>query len=472
MSPIQLVFMKVLLVNPPYQRTIEAIAQTTVGPPMGLAYLAGAVRHFGHEVEILDANALDLTPLATVERSLAAGAQVIGLTAATPTMHLCGEIGSGIRAGGFDGKLLIGGPHPTALPEATLLDWPAFDLAALGEAEETLVELLDAFAADQPLSGIAGLCIRDGDNLVRTAIRTTPLDLDALAPPARDLLPWQAYVSPDGRSAATVIASRGCPAPCTYCAVPAHFGSRLRRRDPKHIAAEVLELADRLGVAWVNFIDDTFTWNRRWVLDLCSELVALDLHKRVRWLCLTRVDRVDAQMLSTMRRAGCRRIEMGIECASPEGIAALGKGIDEAQVVEAFQIARDEGLETLAFAMVNVPGETLADIDRTGDLLERVDPDYLQLTFCTPYPGTRLYHEALAAGRLRTHDFREFRFLRRAVLDNGVLTESQVFGAHRRLQRRFWLRPKVVGRMLKRMAAQPGGRLATARMALKALSHL
>lgn len=464
--------MAVALVNPPYQRAIEAIAQTTVGPPMGLCYLAGALRAAGIEVSILDANALELSVEQTVAATPWRTAELIGLTATTPTLSLCGAIARGLRAAGFTGTLALGGPHASALPEQTLDGEPALDVVVIGEGEQSLVELVRAQREGRDLLEVPGLAVRVEGVARRSPDRVYSVPIDDLPAPARDLLPLDRYLSPDGNRTMTVIASRGCPAPCTYCAVPRQFGRKLRRRDPEQVADEVRALADDLDVRWVDFIDDTFTWDRKWALALCAALVDRGLHRRVNWLCLTRVDRVDPELLATMAAAGCKRVEMGIECASDQGLATLRKGIDEQQVIDAFRWAHAAGLETLAFAMVNVPGETLADIEATGRLLTRARPDYLQLTYCTPYPGTPLYVQSLAQGRLRTRDFDRFRFLRDVVLDNGVLREDEVRRAHRRLQRAFWLRPRVAWKMGRRLLTESGSRLATLRMAGKALRHL
>lgn len=473
--------MRVILINPAYQADIEGIAQTTLAPPMGLLYLAGAAERAGHHVQIVDANAYRWSVPEAVQRCAWRSADAIGITATTPTIDRAIKTAQLLREAGFAGLLLLGGPHVTALPEQTLRACEHFDAAALGEAEDTFIELLAAADTTEStgddgrlsarLCEVAGLLVRTPDGLVRTAMRIARPDVDSLAPPARHLLPGEPYDSPDGQRFAVVVASRGCPAPCSYCNVPGMFGRQIRRRDPGAIADEVAALADS-GVRFVDFIDDTFTWSSRWVQDLCAALHARKLPGRVAWLCLTRVDRVTPELLQTMADAGCKRIEMGVECASTDGLDALHKGIDEDQVRSAFASARAAGMETLAFAMVNVPGEGLADIALTERLLDSVDPDYLQLTICTPYPGTSLYDDAVRDGTLRSEDFADFRFLREVVLDNGVLDPDQVMKAHRGVQRRFWLRPRRVLRMVKRMVREPGGPRATLRMAGKALDHL
>ena len=345
-----------LLVNPPYQQNVSSVAQTTVGPPMGLAYLAGALDHSGHPVTVLDANALGLSVEATVREAWARAPAVVGLTATTATIDLAARIALDLRHAGFEGPILVGGPHPTALPLETLRDYPAFSVAVAGEAEGRIGPLVDALEKGEGLDEIAGLVYRDPDGeLHETGPASDHPEPDTLAPPARHLLPLDRYFCPDGRDAMSVIANRGCPAPCTYCLVPQHFGHRIRRRDPAAVADEIAELHATYGTRWINFIDDTFTWDADWVYAICNAFEVRDLPRRIQWQCLTRVDGVTPALLQRMRRAGCARIEMGIECASPEGIRMLRKRIDEHQVLNAFAWSRAVGLETLAFAMV-IPG--------------------------------------------------------------------------------------------------------------------
>ena len=466
--------MLITFINPPYQSDVRSVAQTSVGPPMGLAYLAGAVEAAGRRAHIVDANALGLTVGEVARQVFADAPDVVGLTAATPTVHRCHEIARELRHVGFSGPILVGGPHPTALPADTLREFPAFDIAVAGEAEPRIVALLDALEAGQSPDGVAGLAYRSQQAIHLTGVCSTHPDPESLAPPARHLLPRGVYVCPDGRHAATVIANRGCPAPCTYCAVPDHFGRKVRRRTPDQVADEIDRLVTDHGVWWINFIDDTFTWDPVWVVDLCDALVARGLPGRVEWQCLTRVDFVTEPMLRRMHAAGCRRIEMGIECGTQSARKVLRKKIDEPTIFRAFDAAKAAGMETLAFGMINVPGETLADIEVTGRLLRRVEPDYLQLSYCTPYPGTKLWDDAVREDRLRSRDWRDYRFLRRPVLDNGVLTEEEVISARRRLLASFWLRPSMVLRMGKRVLQRPqvlGSTLRTSFLGLRAIAR-
>ena len=463
--------MTTVLAVPSYQASVASVAQTTVGPPMGIAYLAGALLAAGEHVALVDGNAEELEPEALAARISSLRPTFVGMTASTPTIGSCGATARALRRNGYTGPIAVGGPHPSALPVRTLREAPELDVAVVGEAEGRIVELVHRTRSGASFADLPGVAWRESGTPRCTDPPRAHPDLDTLAPPARHLLPEARYRSPDSLHASTVVATRGCPAPCSYCQVPDLFGRSIRRRDPDAVADEVATLAQR-GVDHVNFIDDTFTWDADWVHRLCAAFVARGLPRAVGWQCLTRVDRVDAALLATMRSAGCTRVEFGIECGTREGLRALHKHVSRDQLIDAFEGARRVGLETMALAMVNAPGEGAEAHRATWRLVRRLDPDQLQVSVCTPYPGTPLYEQALAEGRLRTDDWSRFRFLREAIFDNGVLSEAEALAAQRWLQRRFWLRPRVAARLGRRLVRDPKARPALIRAAAAAARHL
>lgn len=446
--------LRLVLVNPPYQARIRRIAQTTLGPPLGLAYVAAAVREKGHAVAIVDANALGLDLEQAVAAALAERPDVLGLTAVTPTLPLAGQLATRARALRPDLKVVLGGPHGTALPERTLREVPALDVIVRGEGERVTPLLLDALATgdEAALAGLSGVAFRRADGGVSdTGVATPVADLDALAPPARDLLPMQRYRCPDSTAFTTLLAMRGCPYPCVYCAVPSMAGRRMRYRDPLAVAAEMEETHRRWGTRFFSFVDDTFTTSSDWVQRFTDALQARNRAGHLAWICLTRADLVTPDLLRAMKAAGCVRVEMGIESGSDEALRFLGKGLGRGHVRDAFRAARAAGLSTMGFVILNVPGEGPDDVARTLELALEVDPDYLQVSFLTPYPGTPLWDEAQRRGWLRSEDWSRFSFLNAAVLKADDRSEADVLAQGARFQRAFYLRPRTavkLGRLL------------------------
>jgi radical SAM superfamily enzyme YgiQ (UPF0313 family) len=426
------------------------VAQTSVGPPLGLAYLAAVARQAGHEVAIVDANALGLSVTESARRVRALEPTVVGLTATTPTLDLAGAIAAALGSGGRRVPILLGGPHGTALAARTLAEQPAVDVVARGEGEATLPPLLarlDAGPLDPTaLAEVPGLAFRRDGEVVDTGIAPPIADLDALPEPARDLLPNRRYRCPDSERFTTLLAMRGCPFRCVYCAVPGLFGRQVRCRDPRAVVAEMLGAHARFGVEFFSFLDDTFTTRRAWVEAFCDEARRADLPGRARWICLTRADLLDRGLLAGMKAAGCVRVELGVESGSASGRAFLDKGLDEGQILEAFRHAREVGLSTMGFAILNLPGETEADIAATLDLLVRADPDFLQVSLLTPYPGTPLRAVAEQRGWIATDDWSRYSFLNDVVLDHGI-PAATVRARHRAFLRRFYLRPRTAWKL-------------------------
>ncbi|MFH1466638.1 MAG: radical SAM protein [Pseudomonadota bacterium] len=438
---------RLVLVNPPFQRRVRRVAQTSVGPPLGLAYLAAVARRAGHEVAIVDANALGLSFAESARRVRALAPTVVGLTATTPTVDLAGAIAAALGSGARRAPILLGGPHGTALPARTLAEQPAVDMVARGEGEATLPLLLarlDGGPLDtSALAEVPGLAFRgQGGEVVDTGVAAPIADLDSLPEPARDLLPNHRYRCPDSERFSTLLGMRGCPYRCVYCAVPGMFGRQVRFRDPGAVVAELAGAHARFGVEFFSFLDDTFTTRRAWVEAFCDAARRAGLPGQVRWICLTRADLVDRALLATMKAAGCVRIELGVESGSEAGRAFLDKGLEDGQILEAFHSAREVGLSTMGFAILNIPGETEADEARTFELLARADPDFLQVSLLTPYPGTPLRALAEERGWISTDDWARYSFLNDVVLDHGV-PAATICARHRAFLRRFYLRPRT-----------------------------
>ncbi|MDP7112716.1 MAG: radical SAM protein, partial [Myxococcota bacterium] len=354
----------------------------------------------------------------------------------------------------------------------TLAAHPAFDVAVVGEGEAIADRLVRALAGGGSLGGVPGIAHREGGQPTLTGPAPALEELDELPWPARHLLPNDRYHTVDAWPMTCVIAMRGCPARCTYCNVPALAGRRMRRRSPADVVGEILEAHQRYGVGYVSFLDDTFTTSRRWVVQLCEALCDAGLPGRVAWSCLTRPDLVDPELLATMRAAGLSRVEFGIESGSPRVLERLGKGVELPRIRAAFRAARAAGLVTMGFAMINTPDETPEELAQTEAEVLSIDPDFLQLSFCTPYPGTPLFEYCRDHDLMATTDWNDFRFLRTPVIHNRWLTPEQLRARHGQILRRFYLRPRKAARLARLMLARPGAARSLAATAARGLGHL
>lgn len=446
---------RVALVNPYFQKQTQAIAQITVGPPLGLAYIASALERNGYTVNIIDANAERLSFEETVSRILKSKPDLAGFSAVTPTIGICHQFAARVKKEKTAIVTLAGGIHPSSLPEETLKECAGFDFLIRGEGELALVQLLGALNNNTGLDNIKGLVYRNSGRIIVNGAADSIENLDDLGFPARHLLKNSLYRTFDSGRMTSVIAMRGCPASCIYCAVSLVAGRKCRKRSPSHVIEEIETCSRKYKVSFIAFLDDTFTFDKAWVHQLCDGLIISGLSRRIKWSCLTRVDNVDMDLLRHMKQAGCVRVELGIESGSQKILDYAKKGIILQQTKEAFSMAKEAGLYTMGFVMLNVPGETRETILQTKKLIMELEPDFLQVSFATPYPGTELFEICKRDNLLTSRDWSRYLFLNNQIIKNPAISESELRDLMRDIQRTFHLRPKYILKMLLYMLENP-----------------
>jgi len=366
-------------------------------PPLGPSYIAAALLEAGHTVELLDCTFLRRDQ--ALGRALATKAEVIGVYGMVTMLEDCLWLARQLRR---LGRLLVaGGPLPTCSPELFL---EQFDVVVRGEGEETMQELVEAYARKSDLGYVAGIVYRAGalsretgkPGVVSTPARPFRPDLDQLALPARRLLPNKDYQRHGqkayGGSITTVMSTRGCPFRCEFCS-NVIFGGTYRERSAPNVVDEIEE-ALKLGYNRISFADDVFTLNKARVQAICSEIARRGL--RFEWECLGRVDTMDDALARIMKQAGCMRIYFGIESGSDQVLKLMHKQIDTGQARRAVEAAHRAGLQVGAFFILFYPGETQETVLTTLRFATSLPVDYLGLTLPYPLPGTALYERVKA----------------------------------------------------------------------------
>jgi len=438
--------LKITLVNPPQFTRYPQ-------PPFGLALIAAILEKAGYPLTLLDANALGIKPEAIP--SLASGADVIGLTAMTPTISTALKIARHLKLANPGVKIVMGGAHATMLTQETMASAPEIDVIIRGEGDESVLEVLKALEDNRPLDGIAGISYRAEEKIIHTADRTSSIDMNALPFPSYHLLPWKKYRPhpPHGMSLpfAAVVTSRGCPYHCAYCSKPV-FGSRFRAQSPARVVDELAYLKDRFGVKEVAFYDDSFTLDRKRVHGISEKILSSGL--KIAWTCETRVNLVAKDLLHSMKKAGCYAVAYGIESASPEIIKTLHKDTTLDQVEEAVRQSREVGLQVIGYFMLGSPGETPDTIRQTINLAQRLKVDFAQFSVTTPFPGTELY-DIYMQNRKESISWDSFVYAgtdnpTTPVFESDKLTGEDLKTWLRRAYRHFYLRPAYFGQRLRR----------------------
>ncbi len=394
--------MKVLLINPPAENTIlgnnPAIIDEERGcnPPLGLLYIAAYLqKHSPHEVEVIDSQVEELSYPQLYEKIKECGPDIAGITAMSFTMVDVLETARLLRDACPGIPVVLGGVHPYIYPGETM-GFEEVDYLVLGEGESAFTELVNNIGRPEKLRGVKGLVFRDGSEIINTGPAPPVEDLDELPFPARLLTDYTKYNSLIARRSpiTTMITSRGCPYRCSFCSRP-HIGKKFRARSASNIVDE-MEQCTELGIREFLVYDDTFTVDRRRVVEVCEEILRRNLD--IGWDIRARVDLVDMELLEKLAMARCERIHFGVEAGTDKILKVLRKGITVEDARNAFRWARKAGISTLAYFMIGSPGETREDILQTICLAKELNPDFVHITMTTPFPSTELYREGLEKG--------------------------------------------------------------------------
>ena len=441
--------MKILLVNPPIPHEIELYSTAgIVAPPMGLTYLAAVLEKYGYHVEILDAPVLSLSHEQIEEEIKKREPDIVGITATTAMINSALQVAKTAKTVLPESIVVLGGIHVTFSYESTMRENPFVDIACIGEGEYTLLELVQTLEKEGDLKNVKGIVYRKNGELVKNQPRPLIENLDELPFPARHLLPMHKYKAfGENMILGTILTSRGCPFNCIFCSSSLLFGKKFRARSPKNVVDEVEQFQEAYKTRYVEFVDDTFTFDRKRAEAICKEII--DRKLDTRWVCSCRVDLIDKELMQTLKKAGCVMIYFGVESGVQRIINLMRKGIKLEQAERVMKWAREVGIETVASFVFGIPGETWEDAMQTIKFAKKLNPDYVQFSIATPFPGTELYQIAKREGLLLTEDWSKYTVLK-PVMRTKELSVEQLQRLIKKAYFSFYLRPSVVFRYLKK----------------------
>ena len=448
--------MKVVLIRPP--RPISDTHFISLQFPLNLGYIASFLRERGYDLEIWDYEVENLTEEGLHRKIRQANPGLIGITCLTPTVIGAHKIASLIKKMSRDILIVAGGAHPTVLPTETLNEFPDFDMAVIGEGEETLLEILRYLKEKRSFSGIRGIAYREKNGAVKIENpRPYFEDINLLPFPARNLVDQNLYrghhvsrgFSRQFLKVSEIITSRGCPYNCIFCVC---HNRKTLFRNIDNVLAEIDDCITRYNTSHFSFLDDTLTMNPKHITELCK---GLNRFKKITWDCFARVDTVSLEILKEMAQSGCRKISYGVESGSPRILNLIKKNIKLEQVRNAFVWSREAGIEYIegSFMIGCHPNENRQDIDMTIKIIYELEPDILMLSIMIPYPGTEVYkimkEKRYLSEGIRWDDFVFFTYKPAWRID--FFSSGQLFDIHRNLLRRFYLRPKYIFKILRKI---------------------
>jgi len=382
-------------------------------PSLGLASVAAYCRVNGIEPAILDLRLEGKEMAEVYERIEKLKPALIGITAFTAEITAAGVLAGLLKQKYPEIPIVVGGPHPSAMPCETLTEFAHFDVAVRGEGEKTIVELANSVrnGAFSGLDGIRGIAFRNGGAVVATPPREPLEDISGLPFPAWDLFELNLY-----NRIFPLSASRGCPHRCYFC-TPDYLGKKVRIKNYEKVADEIAWLVNSFGARRIQFADAMVGLLKDESLLMYDKLIASGLSKKILWDCETRADAVTLPLFLKMKAAGCEWVALGVESGNERILReVVRKGETKEQIIRAVQLAKQAGLKVRAFFIMGHHTETAATMRETIDFALQLNPDALAFGLIVPNPGSQLRKIAETPGsglrvlHNRWEDYQQFNY--------------------------------------------------------------
>lgn len=428
--------------------------------PIGPAYVAGSLLAAGHRVAVIDA--LGEAPLQRgptsnphlIHHGLTIPEIVERIDPATDAIAFSvmfsqqwphvDEVIRAINVALPDKPIFIGGEHVTGTWQFILDTCPPVTACAIGEGEETMVELAEYVAGERALGDVRSIAYRVDGRAQRTEPRQRIRAIDDIPRPAWHLFPVEKYLGDGftygvnlGRSM-PILATRGCPYQCTFCSSPAMWTTRYYVRDVDDVVDEIASYVERYHVTNVDFYDLTAIIKRDWILKFCHELERRGLAITYQLPTGTRSEALDEEVLRALYRTGCRNICYAPESGSVRTLTRIKKKIKPERMLASIRAAKRTDIVIKANLMIGFPGETRRDLWQTirfGMQLAWIGVEDLPLFPFIPYPGTELYDSLRAKGMLPALSIEYF-----AGLGYGDLDDVRSLSEHVSSRQLAWVR--------------------------------
>jgi len=372
--------MKILLIYPYFLEARVLTVEDVSAVPLGVYYVAAMLKENNYNAEILNWHDINATPEKIKEILVEKKPDVIGFS----ILH-------GNRWGGLEIARLakqinpritiaFGGVGATFLWEHFLIHFSEVDYVVIGEGEYTFLNLVRHLESGHPgaIASLTGLAFRKDGRPVRTADAAPITPLDDLPDPAR-------YFTYQHLSL-----TRGCVGNCTFCGSPRFWGRHVRFHSADYFVEQIQRLYQK-GIHFFYFSDDTFTVNKKRVIEVCKKIIEKELD--ITWNAISRVDYINEEILFWMRKAGCIQISYGIESGSEKIRNFLQKKITADNILKAFTLTQRYGIMARAYFIYGCPAESWQTIQETIDLIDRIKPLSTVFYILDIFPGTRLYED-------------------------------------------------------------------------------
>jgi len=397
----------------PFTIRAESSSELKYTPfPFFLAYATALLKNEGKDALLVDAIAERLGEKEVEERIKEYAPDLLVIETATPSFDNDLRIAKEIRGKIHNLKVALCGAHSGVFVTEVLTDCRFIDYILIGEYEYTLLELMNCLEEDKGgMGSVSGLAYRQDGPVIINSPRKTLENLDLLPWPEREGLPIYNYndnFADLPMPNVQMWSTRGCPFKCSFCLWPQaiYKEHKYRKRNPAAVADEMEYLVKNFDFKAVYFDDDIFNAEKSHVVGICDEITRRKI--KVPWAVMARADLMDKDLLAILSHAGLYACKYGIESADPKVLEKCGKNIDLIRVREVIKLTKELGIKVHLTFCLGLPGERKESISKTADFIKAVQPDSLQVSFATPFPGTEYYKYMIDKGFLLSENWADY----------------------------------------------------------------
>ena len=389
-------------------------------PPLGIMYIASYLELKGYHCDVLDC-LVERFKISDLKEHLKKNKyDMVGITCMTNSALDAYESAKAIREVCPDALIVMGGVHPTALPDQTVRETLETDFIIIGEGEQTFVDLATCLREGNDPKKVDGLAYwSKSENKVKYTTPRTPIpDLDALPFPAYHKVPMEKYIPHVTQYIDLpnypILLQRGCPYQCTYCDHGAVLGRKIRSLSVERAVENIKHLINNYGAKGIYFLDSVFTVRRDFVMKLLPEIEKL----KISFACNARADQLDYELLCALKKAGNWMIQIGIESGNIKSLELIKK----ASYSSAFKTDPNDpkgrpyllnkyeqeikncqklGIQVMASYILGLPGENAEDVENTINFAKKLATETALFFLPVPYPGSYLLTQAKEDGGLK-----------------------------------------------------------------------
>jgi anaerobic magnesium-protoporphyrin IX monomethyl ester cyclase len=443
---------KIFLIYPPSpvmnredrcQQPVKELFVIPPLPPMDLMYMAAVAEKVGLEAKIIDYSSEDFSKTSTLLEQFISDLKefqpdylLVNITTTTLDNDL--SVLATAKAILPNILTIAKGAHFLTSNTDVLYKCKALDLIIVGEAEETLKEILE----EKSYFEIKGLCYRDGFVSKFSGVRPFIENLDEIPFPSRHLVDNKKFTRPDNNKVQAIIkVSRGCPHHCFFCLATPVAGRKVRMRSAENIIEEIKQCVELYGIKNFLFWSDIFNFDREWTINLCQKIIESSL--KITWSSNTRADTADKEMAELMYQSGCRLVSIGVESGSQYILDKIGKKITIAQIRDAVNIFKQAKIKIYNYFVIGLPWDDEKTIEQTINFAVELDSDFVSFYTATPFPGTRFFRYCSEQNLFaQENSFSQAYFY--PIVGTHFLNKEKVFELHKKAIKRFYLRPMFI----------------------------